>query len=169
MLPGLAQLQSTPEILRLVLDGLAEEEANWKPSPERWSIAEVMEHLSHVEGHGFRARIDQMVEADEPDIKEYDQEAFSAAGQYSGRGMEDSLAHWEEQRETNTEYLRTLNPSVLTRRGRHERFGVITVADLMNEWAFHDLGHVRQIIELLRSHRYYPKLGAFQTIYQVHP
>jgi hypothetical protein len=169
MLPGLSQLECTPDIFRLLLDGLTEEEANWKPSPARWSIAEVMEHLSHVEGHGFRARIDQMMEEDNPEIKEYDQEAFSAAGQYSGRGMEDSFDHWEEQRETNTEYLRTLTGAALTRQGRHERFGSITIADLMNEWAFHDLGHLRQVIELLRAHRYFPKIGPFQSIYQIQP
>jgi hypothetical protein len=169
MLPGLGQLENTPEIFRLLLDGLTEQEANWKPSPERWSIAEVMEHLSHVEGHGFRARIDQMAGEEMPELKEYDQEAYSAAGQYSGRDFEDSFAHWEEQRETNIEYLRSFHAAAANRAGKHERFGVITVADLMHEWAFHDLGHVRQVIELLRAQRYYPKMGAFQSIYQIHP
>lgn len=167
MLPGLSQLERTPEIFQLLLDGLTEEEANWRPSPDRWSIAEVMEHVSHVEGHGFRSRIDRIMGEDDPEIEEYDQEAFSAAGQYSNRNLEDSFDHWEEQRETNVEYLRSLTPAVLSRRGTHERLGTITIADLLNEWAFHDLGHVRQVIELLRAHRYHPHLGAFQSIYQV--
>src|SRR5207245_1617396 len=56
-LPGLGQLESTPEILRLLMGGLSEEDANWKPGPKRFSIAETLEHLSHVEGHCFRARV----------------------------------------------------------------------------------------------------------------
>ncbi len=28
----------------------------------------------------------------------------------------------------------------------------------MNEWAFHDLGHIRQIAELYRAHAFYPLL-----------
>ncbi len=169
MLPGLTQLQSTPELFRILLDGLTEAEASWKPAPDRWSIAEVIEHLSHVEGHGFRSRIDQMMQEQTPEIKEYNQETFSAAGQYSGRNVEDSFDHWEDQRETNVEYLRSLTPDCLGRTGKHEIFGIITIADLLNEWAFHDLGHVRQVTELLRSYRYYPHLGPFQPIYHVNP
>jgi hypothetical protein len=169
MLPGLAQLENTPELLRLLLEDLTEEEANWKPAPDRWSIAEVIEHLSHVEGHGFRSRMDQMTESVLPEILEYDQEAFAAQGQYSGRDVEDSFDHWEDQRDANIEFLRGLDESVVTRQGKHEKLGIITVGDLLNEWAFHDMGHIRQILELLRSYRHYPKMGGFKSIYQVHP
>ena len=106
MLPGLAQLENTPEIFRILLEGLTEDEASWKPNPDRWSIAEVMEHLSHVEGHGFRSRIDQMMQEESPNLQEYNQETFAAAGQYSGRDIEDSFDHWEDQREANVQYLR---------------------------------------------------------------
>ena len=170
MLPGLAQLENTPEILRLLLDGLSGEEANWKPAPDRWSIAEVIEHLSHVEGHGFRSRMDQMVESTLPEMLEYDQEAFAAKGQYSGRDIEDSFDHWEDQRDANIQFLRGLDEAaVIARQGKHERLGIITVGDLLNEWAFHDMGHIRQILELLRSHRYYPNMGRFQSIYRPAP
>ena len=37
-------------------------------------------------------------------------------------------------------WLRYLPESVLARKGQHSEFGVISVAQLMNEWAFHDLG-----------------------------
>jgi DinB superfamily len=169
MLPGLAQLETTPEIFRILFEGLTHEEANWKPSADRWCIAEVIEHLSHVEGHGFRSRIDQMLAEDMPVLKEYNQEKFAAAGQYSGRDIEDSFDHWEDQRVTNIEYLRNLNETILARSARHERLGILTIADLLNEWAFHDLGHLRQVMELIRSRRYYPQMGPYQTIYQIHP
>jgi hypothetical protein len=169
MLPGLAQLEITPEILRLLLEDLTEEEANWKPAPDRWSIAEVIEHLSHVEGHGFRSRMDQMTESTLPEILEYDQEALAAEGQYSGRDVEDSFDHWEDQREANIEFLRGLDESVVSRQGKHERLGIITIGDLLNEWAFHDMGHIRQILELLRSYRHYPKMGSFKSVYHPAP
>lgn len=169
MLPGLAQLETTPKILRLLFEGLSPDEAEWKPSPKRWSIAEVVEHLSHTEAHGFRSRIDRMVEETVPELEDYDQEKFYAAGQYSGRNIEDSFDHWEDQRETNLEYLRSLPDSVSAREGRHARLGTITIGDLLNEWAFHDLGHVRQIIELIRARRYYPQIGVYQSLYRVNP
>lgn len=168
-LPGLGQLEATPEILRLLMEGLSEEDTQWKPAPDRFSIAETLEHLSHLEGHCFRDRIQRMVEEENPPLERYDPNVYFQAGQYSGRNAEDSFDHFEEQRELNLEYLRGLPPSVADRIGTHSRFGAITVAQQMNEWAFHDIGHIRQIGELIRALKYYPNIGPFQLEAKVNP
>ena len=168
-LPGVHQLESTPEILRLLMGGLSEEDTKWKPAANRWSIAEVLEHLSHTEGHCFRARVELMVSEDNPAIEPYDQEAYFAAGQYSGRDAEDSFDHFEEQRELNLEYLRELPATSASRTGTHGKLGLMTVSHLMNEWAFHDLGHIRQIAEIIRALKYYLHMGPFQSQYKVNP
>jgi hypothetical protein len=162
-LPGLGQLEATGEILRLLMDGLSIEDTQWKAAPDRFSIAEALEHLSHAEGHCFRERVERMVDEDDPALEPYDQEAYFAAGQYSGRTAEDSFDHFEEQRELNVEYLSALPASVADRAGRHPELGGITVSHLLNEWAFHDLGHIRQIAEIVRALKYYPHMGPFQT------
>ncbi|MCU1261799.1 MAG: hypothetical protein JWO80_4684 [Bryobacterales bacterium] len=168
-LPGVDQLETTPDALRALLDGVTEKQTQWKPAPDRWSIAEVLEHLSHVEGHGFRSRVERMVTEDNPHLESYDQLTYAAAGQYSGREAEESFAHFEEQREDNIIYLNGLPLSVVHRTGLHEKLGPITIGQLLNEWAFHDLGHIRQIAELVRVIRYWPNMGKFQSIYRVHP
>ena len=78
-LPGFGQLEATPEILRLLMEGVSEEETQWKPAPNRFSIAEVLEHISHTEGHYFRVGVESMMEEDNPDLDPYDQEAYFAA------------------------------------------------------------------------------------------
>ena len=168
-LPGIGQLETTPEILRLMMEGLSTEDVNWKPGPKRFSIAETLEHLSHVEGHCFRARVERIVEEDTPAIEPYDTDAYFAAGQYSGRDAEDSFDHFEEQRELNLEYLRGLPGSAASRTGRHAELGEITVGQLMNEWALHDLGHIRQIAEIIRALKYYPQMGPFRSQYKINP
>ncbi len=35
---------------------LSDEDVRWKPSPDRFSVAEVLAHLSHSEAHCYRAR-----------------------------------------------------------------------------------------------------------------
>jgi len=167
--PAMDHLSGTPEVLRLIMAGISDREAQWKPAADRWSIAEVLEHLSHVEAHCFRLRIDRAISEDNPEIDAYDQDAYAAAGTYSNREAEESFAHWEEQREDNTEFLRELDAGVLSRTARHPVLGTITIEDLLNEWAFHDLGHVRQIAELVRAQMYYPRLGPFQSQYKVRP
>ena len=152
-----------------MLEGLSEEDARWKPAPDRFSVAEVLEHLSHVEGHCFRVRLDLALEQDEPRWEPYDPEMYSAAGQYSGRHPEDSFDHWEDQRADNLECLYNLPEGSARRAGIHPVMGRITLEELVAEWAFHDLGHIRQIAELVRARKYYPRMGPFRSQYTVKP
>ena len=59
-LPAVGQLEATPEILRALMRELTEEDARWKPAPDRFSVAEVLAHLSHSEGHCYRLRLDRL-------------------------------------------------------------------------------------------------------------
>ena len=163
------QLENTAEILRALMDGLSPEDAAWKPAPDRFSVAEVLEHLSHVEGHCFRTRLEASLAQDGAAWEPYDPDVFAAAGQFSGRDPEDSFAHWEDQREDNLELLRGLDEGWQRRTGVHLRLGVITLGELVNEWAFHDLGHIRQIAELIRARSFYPGMGVFQGQYKISP
>jgi hypothetical protein len=167
--PALDHLAATPDIIRALLAGVSDKQACWKPAPARYSIAELLEHLSHVEAHCFRVRFDEILAADNPDIGPYDQNHYYAQGAYSNRDAEESLAHWEEQREDNVEFLRGLDPKQLTRTGRHTVLGQFTLLNLLNEWALHDLGHLRQLSELVRAQLYYPEIGPFQVEYILKP
>src|ERR1700691_64694 len=130
--PALDQMAATPDIFRALLSGISDEQAYWKPTPDRFSIAELLEHLSHVEAHCFRIRFDETLAADNPEFEPYDQNAFYAQGTYSKRDAEDSLAHWEEQREDNLEFLHSLDPKALSRRARHTVLGPFTLENLLN-------------------------------------
>ena len=167
--PALSQIATTPEILRLLMANVSEEQSSWAPAPGRFSIAEVLEHLSHVEGHCFRHRLEKILAEDDPEVEPYDQNAFYAQGTYSGRDAEESFAHFEEQRDDNVVLLSTLDPDSLKRTARHAAIGSITLDNLLHEWAFHDLAHVRQITELVRAQVYYPNLGAAKEQYTVRP
>jgi hypothetical protein len=41
-----------------------------------------------------------------------------------------------------------------SRRARHKAAGEITLAQMLHEWAMHDIGHIRQIAELVRRSLY---------------
>ena len=47
--------------------------------------------------------------------------------------------------------------------------GEITIAQLMSLWAFHDLGHLRQIAELVRAAQFWDGIGSLQRYYSVRP
>lgn len=44
----------------------------------------------------------------------------------------------------------------------HPEIGEVTLLQLLNELANHDLGHLRQIAELYRARAFYPNAGPFQ-------
>jgi len=162
-------LEQTPRILRLMLRASGEAEYLWKPSPSRWSIAEVLGHLCHVEKLGFRRRVERIMNEDNPLLENYDHNAFAAAGAYSGRTLEDALTEFERERAESLELLRTLPVDAAARPGRHAELGPLTLGHLIHEWPFHDLGHVRQIAELLRAAKYYPHMGPWQKFYTINP
>ena len=88
---------------------------------------------------------------------------------YRDADAEDSFDHFEEQRETNVEYLRTLPRSAGERRARHREAGEITLQQMLHEWVMHDLGHVRQIAELVRARKHWQAAGPLGKMYRLKP
>jgi DinB superfamily len=168
VLPGIPVLEQTPIIIEKIVWAATDEQMQWKPSTERWSISEVLAHLADAEVAAFRERIRAMIEKDNPAIEAYDQNAKYAAGEYSGKGRE-NLKKFCHERDRSLSFLRYVPASVLGRKGQHSQIGPVTVAQVMNEWAFHDLGHIRQIAELYRAHAFYPQCGPFKQYYTVQP
>ena len=167
--PALDQLAATPQILRILMASVTDEAAVRQPAPGRWSIAEVLEHLSHVEGHLFRTRLDLLLLTDGTVVANYDEKAFDAAGAYSTDDPEESFAHWEEQREEAVLLLETLEPAHLQRIGYHPGLGAFTLEHLLYTWANHDLAHVRQVAELVRAQVFLPASGPFQAHHNLKP
>src|SRR4051812_33449704 len=120
-LPCLDLLAATPEILRGLMTELTDEDARWKPAPDRFSVAEVLAHLSHSEGTCYRMRLDRFMSEPRPEFDPDD--AQMSLDLYRNADPEDAFAHFEEQREDNPEFLRTLPPSAASRQALHKEYG----------------------------------------------
>lgn len=166
-LPCLDLLEATPDILRGLMCELSEEDTEWKPAPDRFSVAEVLAHLSHSEGHCYRLRVDRFLTEDRPELEPDD--AQMHLDLYRNRDAEDEFAHFEEQRENNVEYLRSLPAEAGERRALHREAGEITLAQMLHEWALHDLGHIRQIAELVRARKHLRGAGRLGESYELKP
>ena len=166
-LPCLDMLEATPGILRGLMSELTEEDARWKPAPGRFSVAEVLAHLSHSEGHCYRMRIDRFMSESLPEFEPDDAQMYLDL--YRDADPEDSFDHFEEQRETNLEYLRDLPAGAGDRLALHKEHGQISLAQMLHEWALHDLGHIRQIAELVRARKYLAGAGPLAASYNLKP
>lgn len=162
---GLAQLRATPVILRMMTEGLTPEEASWKPSAKRWSVLEVLGHLAHVEVYGFRGRVERILGEENPLLPSHDPNSFT----YDVPDLAEGLDSFERERGPSLRLLENLPASALARGGVHSALGPLTVLNLLNEWPLHDLGHIRQIAELIRAVKYYPHIGPWQNFYSLQP
>jgi len=112
----------------------------------------------------MRARVAAMLEAQNPLLPSFDQEKRAVEMNYNRKKPAKSLASLARQREANVKWLRTLKPPQLKRRGTHQKVGEISVEQLVTEWAFHDLGHLKQILEIKR-YALFPRIGNMRTFY----
>jgi hypothetical protein len=166
-LPCLELLEATPAILRGLMSEISEEDARWKPAPDRFSIAEVLAHLSHSEGHCYRARVDRFLAEEMPEFEPDD--AQMHLDLYRNADPEKEFGRFENQRETNVELLRGLPAAAGNRKARHREAGEITLSQMLHEWALHDLGHIRQVAELVRARKYLAGAGPLGKEYRLKP
>jgi hypothetical protein len=166
-LPCLDLLAATPAILRGLLSEVSEEDARWKPAKDRFSIAEVLSHLAHSEWHCYRARVDRFLREEMPELEPDDAQMHLEV--YANADPEEDLAHFEDQRDLNVEFLRGLPPDAGQRKALHKAAGPITLEHMLHEWALHDLGHVRQVAELVRARRYLAGAGPLGEDYDLKP
>lgn len=166
-LPCLDTLEATPEILRGLMVELSDEDARWKPGPDRFSVAEVLAHLSHSEGYCYRMRVDRFLAEERPEFEPDD--AAMYLDLYRDADPEEAFDHFEEQRETNVEYLRGLPADAGARVAMHREYGEITLSQMLHEWALHDLGHIRQVAELVRARKHLAGAGPMGSSYQLKP
>src|SRR6516165_6562397 len=95
-LPCLGLLGATPGILRGLMTELSEEDARWKPAPERFSVAEVLAHLSHSEGQCYRMRLDRFVAETRPEFER--RHGHMYVDLYRGADPEEAFDHFQDPR-----------------------------------------------------------------------
>ena len=159
-------LFSTPEKLRRELADFTPREMRTRPAEGKWSVQEILAHLDDVERLGMRERVEAMVTQRRPKLHAFDQEARARDGRYHTIDPKHSLQSFLSQRRANLKWLRTLRPADLRRKGIHQIVGEITVGEMIHEWAFHDLGHLKQIMEVKR-YALWPYMGGMQAFYKL--
>jgi hypothetical protein len=157
-------MEKTPQLLDTMLAGVAPDVLRWKPAPDRWSISEVLSHLADCEDC-LAERVRRFVLEDAPYLKEYDPPAEG----FSAGSPQEHLSRFTHTRRELVQFLRTLPPDIGARTAQHSQLGLVTLEQMLNEWASHDLGHVRQIAELYRARAFHPNAGAFGSYQTLHP
>ena len=162
----IAILASTPQKLKREIATMSAEEMKRRPAANKWSVQEVLAHLDDVEEIGMRSRVAAMIETENPILISFDQEKRAEEMKYNRKNPMKSLAGFARQRRANVKWLKKLRPTELKRKGRHQKVGDLSAEELVTEWAFHDLGHIKQVLEIKR-YALYPRIGNMRAFYNL--
>ena len=140
--------RQTPEVLAEMLAQASRGQLTTRPSPNKWSIGEILAHLAEDEiVTAWRYR--QMVEHNGIDLAGFDQDLWARIGDYAARVPEESLALFRLLRAANLQFLNRLTLEQWDCYGIHAERGRITVRDLAAHMAGHDANHIQQIRKIL--------------------
>lgn len=153
-----ALLEKTPSLLEVLLRDVSQELLDWKPAADRWSIAEVLGHMTMIE-QLYEQRARRMVIDDSPALTPFVEPTEAELHQKTARQF---LERFVALRRAFVFYLHSIPSSAAARTGQHRELGTITLSQMLHEQANHDLGHLRQIAELYRAYAFYPYSGPFQ-------
>lgn len=140
----------TPKELERLLKGAAASRLQQRPAPGKWSVTEILAHLSDTEIVASW-RIRAILGAPGTPLQAFDQDAWVATGHYDRRDARVSLELFRVLREVNLELFKTLTPEQWKHYGMHAERGVETVEHMVRLFAGHDLNHTRQVEQILAS------------------
>jgi len=139
----------TPAVIRALLQDVPASTLE-APDAGGWSALTVVAHLVDRQPTQH-ARVELMLAQDDPVILDEDEQAGLEASGLLERPLGALFELLASRQTTHVARYDRLTTSELARRGRHSVAGAITIADLLNHRAYHDLVHVQQIASMLAA------------------
>ncbi len=133
----------------------------WHPAPGEWSVKEVLGHLIEAERRGFAGRIRVILDAKDPALERWDQNAVARARDDDARDVHVLLEELTALRNDGIALAQQLGPADLGRGGHHPTVGYLRVGDLLHEWVHHDRNHLKQILANVQASAW-PYMGNSQ-------
>lgn len=143
--------EKEPQKIATAVSGLPEKVLNFKPTPDKWSIREILAHLADVElVYGFRMR--QMLSENSSTITPMNQDAWAQKMGYNETSAPESIAQFGLLRRSNLRLLRRIKPADLKRGAFHPEIQrELTLEELLGRIAKHGSSHLEQIEKLKKQ------------------
>jgi hypothetical protein len=132
------------ELVAVSITGAAGSEVDYVPEPGKWSIRQIVAHLSDAEIVGTM-RLRRVIAEDEPKLEAFDQDAWTKNLDYARRKPSQALETFRRIRSENYELLKELPETAFDRAGIHSERGRLTLKQLLLGYAEHAESHVAQL------------------------
>src|SRR5579871_224409 len=132
------------ELVAVSITGAAGSEVDYIPEPGKWSIRQIVAHLSDAEIVATM-RLRQLIAEDHPKLEAWDENAWANKLDYARRKPSQSLETFRRIRGENYELLKDLPEPMFDRAGVHSQRGEITLRQLLTAVAEHAENHAAQL------------------------
>jgi hypothetical protein len=112
----MALMQAQLDEVRAAFGRFPEARGSYRYAPEKWSVKELLGHLSDVE-RIFCYRALRFARRDATPLPGFDENAYAPAMEADGRQLADLLGEWLDVRRATISFLRGLPAEAWTRRG----------------------------------------------------
>ena len=143
------QLTTNAEVVRSLVQPISDEQAQWRPNAETWSMKDVMEHVYNEERVDFRKHLKEMLSNPQLPWGEFRNEEYISMG-----SCRQALEKLLIEREASLDWLGALKApdwDVISQAsfGPEENVLTLSAGDVLVSWVAHDFLHIRQMNELL--------------------
>ncbi len=112
-----------------------------RPAPGEWSAHDCLRHLVDTERFVFPQRVGYLLRGEDFPAFDPDADGTSPAGSPDPR---DLAREFGRLRAESLDVLSRVDPGDLGRKAMHQELGIVSLGELINEWAGHDLMHTVQ-------------------------
>ena len=154
------RLSDNRAVFEALLANVSLEQARWKPTPDKWSMLEVVNHLYDEEREDFRQRLRLTLLEPKQPWPGINPREWVTTRSYNDRELDASLADFLAERDASLDWLRQLTEPNWENSNEGPN-GRLSAGDLLASWLAHDFLHIRQ---LARLHWQYT--GELSTPYQ---
>ena len=143
------QLAGNAQAIRSLVQTISDEQAQWKPDPETWSMKDVMEHVYNEERIDFRKHLKEMFSLPPQPWGRFNPEEYIPVA-----SCRQALEGFLTEREASLAWLKALgspdwNITTKANFGPANESPTFSAGDVLVSWVEHDFLHLRQMIELL--------------------
>ena len=144
------ELQNSTEMIRALLSGITQAEAQVKPAPESWSILEVACHLYDEEREDFREHLDFILHRQNEEYHAIDPQAWITERNYNQQDFLQMQGKFFAERQKSLAWLQEMSGSDWDITYTSD-YGSLTAGEMFSCWVAHDNLHLRQLVELRRA------------------
>jgi hypothetical protein len=158
---SIALLERTPGTLDALLRGLPETWTHHNEGDETFTVVDVVGHLIYADRVDWMPRVRMILEhGEDKPFEPFDR--WGHVEECRCKSLPQLLDVFRRVRAGCLDDLRGLNlqPEQLGLRGRHPSLGGVTLSNLLDTWAVHDLTHLHQISRIM-AHQYREEVGPF--------